>query len=83
MIAADRADIYIGEADTTGFILKDLGIEDQFDRRELVDPGLTGHHIGVSRARPDASQIADRLDRAIEIITADGRLARTIEAEKF
>jgi ABC-type amino acid transport substrate-binding protein len=83
MIAAGRADIYIGEADTTGSVLKDLGLEDQFDRRELADPSLTGHRIAVSRARPDAAQIAERLDRAIEIITADGRLAQAIDSEKF
>jgi ABC-type amino acid transport substrate-binding protein len=82
MIAADRADIFIGEAEPTGFVLKELNMEDQFDRRELVDPNLTGHHIAVSRARSDAAQIVDRLDRAIDIIFTDGRLTQAIEAEK-
>jgi len=82
MIAADRADIYIGEADTTGFVMRDLQLQDQFDCRELVDPNLSGHRIAVSRARPDAAEIAERLDRAIAIIAADGRLTRAIEAEK-
>jgi ABC-type amino acid transport substrate-binding protein len=82
MIAADRADIFIGEAEPTGFVLKELNMEDQFDRRELVDPNLTDHHIAVSRARSDAAQIVDRLDRAIDIIFTDGRLTQAIEAEK-
>ena len=82
-IAANQADIYIGEAGPTDYVIDDLKLADQFDRRELNDGSATGQRIGVSKRRPDAAQIIEKFDRAIQLAKADGRLAQAIEQEKL